>query len=90
MRNNKRDSEGFFSTITGSSPSLSYDYHIEFNDDREVIAEGCLGVMACGEDQIRLNMGSRSLLLTGSDLVIASMYGRTVCVHGRIVSAEFI
>ncbi len=91
MRKKKNeDEQGFISDLFSTAPSLSCDYHIEFNDDREVIAEGCMGIMSCSEEQIKLNMGKRALLITGCSLVISGMFGRTVCIRGRIISAEFI
>jgi len=86
-RKNNNDESFSHSFIT---PAHSSNFHIEFNNSREVIAEGCLGIISCGENQIKLNMGSQTLLLTGCDLVISNMFGKTVCVHGKILSAEFI
>lgn len=69
---------------------LGKECHIEINGSRRFVAEGCMGVLACNDDQIKLNMGKQTLLLTGSNLTISGMYGQTVCVDGRINSVEFI
>lgn len=91
MNGSKKDTEaGFLASLRAVSQIQSSDFRIEINGNREIIAEGCLGVMSCGEEQIRLNMGKCSLVLTGCDLVISNMFGKTVCIHGHIASAEFI
>ncbi len=72
-------------------PSVpSSRFHLEVFESGELIAEGCMGVLLCSENQIKLNMGKKTLLVTGTELVISNMFGQSICIHGRLLSFEFI
>ena len=88
----KNDEEkGVLSRLLESAPASVFpNIHIEINNFRELIAEGCLGVLLCEENQIKLNMGKQIMLITGCELSISSMFGKNVCISGKIVSVEFI
>lgn len=90
MRKRKDERDTVSQWKTAASYAFGNEYHMELNGSREFIAEGCMGVLACNDDQIKLNMGKQTLLLTGSNLTISGMYGQTVCINGRINSIEFI
>lgn len=90
MRKNKDGREGISQWKIAADYFLGKECHIEINGSRRFIAEGCMGVLSCNDDQIKLNMGKHTLLLIGSDLIISAMYGQTVCIDGRINSIEFI
>ena len=90
MRKSKDSRNTVSQWKTAAAYALGRDCHIEINGSREFIAEGCMGVLACDDNLIKLNMGNQTLLLMGSNLIISGMYGQTVCVDGRINSIEFI
>ena len=87
----EKEKRGMLSRLTDAArPSLAPEFHIEINDARELIAEGCMGILLCSEEQIKLSVGRRILLVTGSDLVISGMFGQNICIRGRLSSFEFI
>lgn len=72
------------------SLSVLSDCHIELRGSGAMIIEGCNGVLAYDETQVRIGLKKQVLLITGERLIIDSMIGQTVRVCGRIVCVEFV
>lgn len=69
---------------------LPAGFHIEAEGSESVLVEGCTGIQLYEPERIRIGAGRQCVQITGSDLAISSMFGRTLCVCGRIVSIEFV
>lgn len=59
------------------------------HSDREVIVDGCRGVISCSEDMIKVNIGNRAVCITGRSLMIKSLTDREIIIAGCILSIEF-
>ncbi len=63
--------------------------HIEMSGNREVIVEGCIGVLEYSEKTIALNTGKLTVKLCGCDMTIISMQGSQAIIKGVITCVEF-
>lgn len=63
--------------------------HIEISGNREVIVEGCKGVLEYDEKTIRLNTGKLILRLEGSELTISALQAEQAIIRGNILSLDF-
>lgn len=63
--------------------------HIEMSGNREVIVEGCIGVLEYTEKMIALNTGKLTVKLCGCDMTIISMQGSQAIIKGVITCVEF-
>ena len=63
---------------------------IELRGTRELLIEGSTGVIYYSDTAMRIGLGSRTLLLIGSDLRIKIMFGSTLTIAGYIKSVEFV
>ena len=59
------------------------------HSDREVIVDGCRGVISCSEEEIKLNIGNRGLVTKGRGLMIKNLTDREITIAGCIASIEF-
>ena len=57
--------------------------------NREVVVDGCRGVIACSEEELKLNVGNKALLIKGRGLMIKYLTDREITVAGLIVGVEF-
>jgi len=62
---------------------------IILHSDREVIVDGCRGVISCSEEEIKLNIGNRAVLTKGKHLMIKSLTDREIMIAGHISGIEF-
>lgn len=63
---------------------------IEISGNREVIIDGCKGVVEYGEDSIKLNLGEVVLTLAGNGLVINSFDSSIAVITGQISDISFV
>ncbi len=59
------------------------------HSDREVIVDGCRSVISCSEEEIKLNVGNRGLLIKGRGLIIKVLTDREITLSGSITALEF-
>lgn len=64
--------------------------NIELYGNKQVIIEGCKGVVDYCEDFLKLDLGNMTLKVTGRDLVIESYIYEQIDLKGEIVSVEFM
>lgn len=62
---------------------------IEMSGNREIIVDGCRGVVEYGENQIKLNLGETVLALSGNGLVINSFDSSIAVITGQISDISF-
>ena len=63
--------------------------HIEMSGNREIIIEGCKGVLEYSDRIIALNTGKLTVRLCGCDMTIISMQGSQAIIKGVITCVEF-
>lgn len=63
--------------------------HIEISGNREVIVEGCQGVLEYGDCAIALNTGRLTVRVNGCDLTIVSMQNGQAIIKGIITGVDY-
>lgn len=69
--------------------TLSGAAHFEMNGNREVIVDGCRGVLEYDEQKIRVNTGKMITCFQGRCLSIKCLTSDSLIVEGFITSIEF-
>lgn len=64
--------------------------HFEINGNREVIVDGCKGVLEYDETKVRINTGKMVTSFLGRRLTIKCLTSDSLIVEGFITSIEFI
>jgi sporulation protein YqfC len=64
--------------------------NIELFGNKQIIVDGCKGVIDYNEDFLKLDLGKIVLKVTGRNLVIDSYIYEQVDLKGEIVSVEFM
>lgn len=63
--------------------------HIEAEGNREIIVDGCKGILEYDEDKIKINTGSLVICFKGTELIVKSFSEVGIILTGNIVSVEF-
>ena len=66
------------------------NYKLQTIGNREVIIEGCKGVLHYQKDEIRLNVGTGEVRFWGENLSIPVLERNLVQIEGEIVRIELI
>ncbi len=69
--------------------SVSGYAHIEMNGNKEMIIEGCRGVLEYGDTLISINTGRLTVKICGCDMSIVSMQGGQAVIKGIITGVEY-
>lgn len=64
--------------------------HMEINGNREVIMEGCRGVLEYDTDVVRIRTNRMTVCFTGRSLVIKCLTVDSLVVEGFITGIEFL
>ena len=64
--------------------------HLEAQGNREIIIDGCKGVLEYGETSICINTGKLRVRLSGCDLTITAMQNGQAIIKGIIACIEFL
>ena len=64
--------------------------HFEMNSNREVIVEGCRGILEYDENIVKINAGKMITTFIGRDLAIKCLTPDSLVIEGFIVSVEFV
>lgn len=75
---------GFPSTTLGNGTTM------ECISDREVIVDGCMGILEYTGEVIRLSAKDMTLRFTGENLFIGAMEKWGLVIRGKITSIEFV
>lgn len=62
---------------------------IEMTGNREIIVDGCLGVVEYGENLIKINIGETVMSISGDGLVINSFDSGVAVISGQIGEISF-
>ncbi len=82
QRNNEKEKSG--------SKSFGFGYRLQCFGNREIQIEGCRGILKYEQEEIRLNVGTGEISITGNDLSIPALERNFVQIRGRITQIEFI
>lgn len=63
--------------------------HIEITGNREVIIEGCEGVLEYSDSVIALNTGRLTVRISGCELTIVSMQNGQAIIKGIITGVDY-
>ncbi len=63
--------------------------HIEISGNREVIIEGCQGVLEYSDNLIALNTGKLTVRICGCELTIVSMQNGQAIIKGVITGVDY-
>lgn len=63
--------------------------HLELSGNRELIVDGCRGVLEYDENVIRLNVGKYAVRVTGRGLTIRTLTADSAVVEGYVAAVEF-
>lgn len=69
---------------------LSDEPKIEMLGNREIIVDGCKGVVEYGENLIKLNAGKCVLSVLGDELLIKAYDGSVAVISGTITDITFV
>lgn len=70
--------------------SLPMSSYMEIKGNREVVVEGCRGVLEYDTDVVRVRAGRMTLRFTGRCLVIRCLTADSLVVEGFITGIEFL
>lgn len=63
--------------------------YIEISGNREVIVEGCRGVLEYSDTVVSLNTGKLIVKITGCELTVVSMQNTQAIIRGVIAGVEY-
>lgn len=69
---------------------LTSEPHIEILGNREMVIDGCRGVVEYGENLIKLNTVNVVISLVGMDLLIKSFDSGVAIITGQISEITFV
>lgn len=69
---------------------LGNEPKIEMLGNREIIIDGCKGIVEYGENLIKLNTGEYVLSVLGDELIIKSFDGSVAVISGKIAEITFV
>ncbi len=69
--------------------ALSGYAHIEIIGNKEVLVDGCQGVLEYGDCVIALNTGRLTVRICGCELTVISMQNGQAIIRGIITGVEF-
>ena len=69
--------------------TLTASCSIQMSSNREVLIDGCRGLLEYGDEKIRVNVGNGVVQLVGRGLEIKSLSYTNVVISGYILSVEF-
>ncbi|MEG6572493.1 YabP/YqfC family sporulation protein [[Clostridium] cellulosi] len=64
--------------------------HLDFSGNREVVVEGCRGVLEYDENIVCIDTGKMKVRFLGRDLAIRNYIDKSITVSGFINSVEFL
>lgn len=72
------------------SGALSNAARMELSGNRQVLIEGCQGIVKYDEDQIQLRTVDGTVRFTGRELCMTSLNPACAVITGRLLSLEFL
>ena len=69
---------------------LSKAARMEVSGNRQVLIEGCRGIVRYDEDQIEVRTADGTVRFTGRELCMTSLNPACAVITGRLLSVEFL
>lgn len=69
--------------------TLTRTCNMQISGNREVLVDGCRGLIEYGDEKIRINAGNGTVQFCGRGLEIKSLSDTTAVIAGFILSVEF-
>ncbi len=69
---------------------LSKAARMEFSGNRQVLMEGCRGIVRYDEDQIEVRTADGTVRFTGREMCMTSLNPACAVITGRLLSVEFL
>ncbi|MDR3344367.1 MAG: YabP/YqfC family sporulation protein [Oscillospiraceae bacterium] len=63
--------------------------HLEITGNKELLVDGCKGVVAYAEEEIQLSLGDLVLSVVGADLTMRTLRFEECAITGQIASVAF-
>ena len=63
--------------------------HIELDGNREMILDGCKGILEYGDEKIKICTDSCVVSISGDNLLIKSFNDSQIFIVGNIISLDF-
>ena len=82
-----REPSGKLRVPVGMVPGIS---HMEINGNREVVVEGCSGVLESVENTVRVKFGKLQVRFTGRGMSIKCLTADSLVVEGFLTGIEFM
>lgn len=79
----------FGTSVCCSLDPFSKLAQISLKGDREIIIDGCYGIIEYSDCLISVNIGNKTLKLIGIDFSISDYSESNITVHGTIKNIEF-
>ncbi len=87
---NEKEKQSILSRMRLLSLSLrGHDSHIEINSGREVLIEGCRGILEYSDTKIQVSVGRQSVIINGNELTVRNMFTHMIVIIGHISSVEY-
>ncbi len=71
------------------SEMITSEPRIEMTGNREIIIDGCKGVIEYTENNIRISLGESVMSISGDNLIIQSFDNDVVIITGQISDIDF-
>ncbi len=88
MSRKTREKNQFKNKIIGEM--LRNEPRIELTGNREIIIDGCKGIVEYTENNIRISLLENVLSLSGDNLLIQSFDNDVVIINGQISDIDFL
>lgn len=85
-----KNNKNLINTTSIPECAINGCFHLEMNGNREIIIDGCKGILEYDENVIKINTSDIILSFIGRNLSIKCMTSESLIIKGYIVSIEFI
>lgn len=68
---------------------LSSMAHFEMSGNREIVVDGCHGVIEYSQEVIKLNLGKLSVRFVGRELELRNLKKDSAIINGYVTAVEF-
>lgn len=88
-KSTKKQKWNLFNNSGEISQELLKGAHIELFSNRQMVLEGCLGVLEYNDTYLKLRLQNGAIVLCGSSFNIVCFENKTMTIKGKIDSLEF-
>lgn len=85
----KKEKWNILARENGLEKHLLTGPRIELFSNKQIVVEGCLGVLEYNENYLKLKLSPYALVLVGENFDVVSFSEQSILVKGKINSLEF-